>query len=147
MRNIKILTIGKLKNQNLKNEVEELSKRINRFEIVELKDVKDNNVEIVKKKEFELIKPHLDKSNFNVLLMEQGKSYSTTEFYNFIKNKEQNICFIISGAYGPSSELKKEVSNHLSLSSMIFTHEQALYMLVEQIYRADCLEKGINYTK
>lgn len=145
--NFKIITIGKLKNKNLLQEINELKKRISRLEIIELKEIKDKNIEIIKKKEFDLISQNLKKSEFNILLWEHGKEFTTKDFYQKIKNLSQNICFIITGAFGPSEELKKIVNLNLSLSQMTFTHEQALYLLIEQIYRIECFKKNIPYTK
>ena len=147
MQSIKIICIGKLKNSSLKSEIEELKKRVKRLEIVELKDVKDDNSEIVKKKEFELIKSYIELSCDNYLLWEFGEEYLTKEFCDLIIKSEKSIQFIITGAFGPSDELKDLIRKHISLSKMTFTHEQALYMLVEQIYRAQCHGKGVNYTK
>lgn len=145
---LRIITIGKLKNQSLKTEFSDLSRRLSRFDLIELKEVKDKNLEIIKKKEFELIKPYLEDSSYETfLLWEFGKEYSTMEFSNRLKKYDKPIQFIITGAFGPSEELKKLVNNKLSLSKMTFTHEQALYMLIEQLYRVQCFEKGINYTK
>lgn len=143
----KIITIGKLKNQNLINEIKNLKKRISRLEIIELKEIKDKNIEIIKKKEFELISKHLDKSNYNILLSEHGKEFSTKEFYNKFKNIEKPIFFIITGAFGANDDLKNQVDLYLSLSKMTFTHEQAFYLLIEQIYRLKCFRKNIPYTK
>lgn len=143
----KIITIGKLKNKNLLSEVDELKKRISRLEIVELKEVKDKNTDVIKKKEQELIEKNISKSDYNVLLWEYGKEFSTKEFYEKIKKIDKTICFIITGAFGPSDELKDMVDMKLSLSAMTFTHEQAFYMLIEQIYRAQCFERNIDYSK
>lgn len=144
---IKIFCIGKVKNKNLLSEIEDLKKRISRFEIVELKEVKDKNSEIVKKKEFELFEKFIDRSCFNVLLSEDGKEFSTKGFYEKFSSVDRPINFFVSGAYGPCDDFRDVVDLQLSLSKMIFTHEQALYMLVEQIYRAQCFEKNIAYTK
>jgi len=143
----KIITIGKTKNKDLNSQILELKKRLKRCEILELKEVKDSNEQIVKKKEFELIKPHIDKNNFTVLLIEDGSEFSTKGFYNYFKACQKPITFIITGAFGPCKELRDEVDFCLSLSKMTFTHEQCLYLLVEQIYRFDCFEKNIPYTK
>lgn len=143
----RVLTIGKLKNKNLLNEVNELSKRVSKLEVVELKEVKEKNVEILKKKEFELIKPHLNSSFYNVLLWEFGEEFNTKDFYSKFKNVNGTIQFIITGAFGPCEDLKNCVDFKLSLSKMTFTHEQAFYMLIEQIYRLECFRKGIDYTK
>ena len=147
MQKIKIISIGKIKNKNLLNEVNELKKRISRFEIIELKEIKDKNIQIIKKKEFELIKPLINSSNYNILLIEKGVEFSTKEFYNKLKNENREIVFIITGAFGPNEDLENLVDFKLSLSKMTFTHEQAQYQLIEQIYRAQCYEKNIPYTK
>lgn len=150
MQKIKIITIGKLKNSSLKSEIEDLKKRISKLEIIELKEIKEKNIEILKKKEYELLKPYVqDKSKTTYLLWEHGKEYTTQEFNQEIKKSSENqqLQFIITGAFGPNEQLKSEIQKKLSLSKMTFTHEQALYMLVEQIYRHYCFDKNINYTK
>lgn len=97
---IKIICVGKVKNKNLITEIDDLIKRISRFEIVYLKEVKDKNIDIIKK-EFDLIKPYLQSSNFNVLLWEYGREFSTRDFYDKFVKIDGTIVFIITGAYGP----------------------------------------------
>ena len=153
MNKLKIITIGKLKNQSLKSEIEDLTKRISKLEIIELKEIKEKNEQILKKKEYELIKPYIQGKEQNTfLLCEYGKEYTTFEFDKELKkisqnNNGQTIQFMICGAFGPDEKLKIQLNKKLSLSKMIFTHEQALYMLVEQIYRHYCFDKNIPYTK
>jgi 23S rRNA (pseudouridine1915-N3)-methyltransferase len=152
MNKIKIITIGKLKNQNLKSEISELMKRIPKLELIELKEVKEKNENILKKKEYELIKPHISGQEQNTYLMcEYGKQFTTFEFDSELKKlghqTSNTIQFIICGAFGPDEQLKNQLPKKLSLSKMIFTHEQALYMLIEQIYRHQCFDKNIPYTK
>ncbi|MCA9497212.1 MAG: 23S rRNA (pseudouridine(1915)-N(3))-methyltransferase RlmH [Nanoarchaeota archaeon] len=144
---IKIICVGKVKNKNLLSEIEDLVRRFSRLEIVYLKEVKEKNIEVIKEKEFDLLKPYLVSSNYNVLLWEYGREFSTKDFYEKFRKVEGTIVFLITGAYGPSEELKKSVDLVLSLSKMTFTHEQALYLLVEQVYRMECFEKNIPYTK
>lgn len=143
----KIISIGKIKNQNLLSEIEDLKKRISRIEFIELKEIKDKNIEILKKKEYELIKPYLINSNYNLLLTEYGQEFLTQDFYEHLKKISKSICFIINGPYGPCDELRKCVDLELSLSKMVFTHEIAKLLLVEQLYRVECFEKNIPYTK
>ena len=153
MNKLKIITIGKLKNQSLKSEIEDLTKRMSKLDIVELKEIKEKNENILKKKEYDLLKPHISgQEQTTFLLCEYGKQYSTFEFDNLIKKtneqtNNQTLQFIICGAFGPDEQLKNQLHKKISLSKMIFTHEQALYMLVEQIYRHYCFDKNIPYTK
>ena len=144
---IKIISIGKLKNKNLILEIENLKKRIQRLQIIELKEIKENDIEILKKKEFQSISSILNRDDFNILLWEFGKEFSTKELYETLKNKIRTITFVITGPFGPSKELKKKFDLILSLSKMTFTHEQAYYLLIEQIYRINCIEKKIPYNK
>lgn len=143
----KIISIGKIKNQNLLSEINELKKRISRIEFIELKEIKDKSIEIIKKKEFEQIKPFISSSNFNILLTEFGKEFSTQDFSDYIRKIQKPIIFIISGPFGPFDELKNIVDLNLSLSKMVFTHEIAKFLLIEQLYRVWCFEKNIDYTK
>ncbi|MFW5704522.1 MAG: 23S rRNA (pseudouridine(1915)-N(3))-methyltransferase RlmH [Nanoarchaeota archaeon] len=143
----KIISVGKVKNKSLQTEIEELKKRISRLKEIEIREIKDSNPEIIKKKEFEEIKKNLSSEDFKVLLTEKGESFSTQNFYERLKSIEKPICFIINGAFGHSKELEKYIDMKLSLSEMTFTHEQAKYLLFEQIYRLECFEKGIPYTK
>ena len=146
---IRIVTIGKIKNQSLKNEITDLVKRLRRVEIIELKEVKDSNEEKLKEKEYKLFEKYINDSSYeSFLLWEFGKQYNTKQFYDKLQNmRSKNIQFLITGAFGPNETLKLKVKNHLSLSSMTFTHEQALYMLIEQLYRVYCFENNISYSK
>lgn len=146
MQKIKIISIGKVKNSSIKKEIGELSRRISRLEIIELKEVKGNNDEEIKKKEYELLLKYIDLSNENCILWEGGKEFTTKTFCSKIRSQKP-MQFIITGPFGPSDDLKKLIESHLSLSKMTFTHEQALYMLVEQLYRCQCIEKNIPYNK
>lgn len=153
MQKLKIITIGKLKNQNLKHEITQLTKRIKNLEILELKEIKEKNEQLLKQKEFQQIKPHIqNKQQTTFLLCEYGNQYSTFELNKKLTQISQNnpsetIQFIICGAFGPDEKLKQQLTQTLSLSKMIFTHEQALYMLIEQLYRNQCINNKIPYTK
>jgi len=68
----KIITIGKVKNKDLLSQINILKKRINRLEIVELKEQKGQNTNEIKQKEHDVILPHLKTSNYNILLIENG---------------------------------------------------------------------------
>ena len=65
------------------------------------------------------------------------------EFAKFIK---QNKVFIVGPPEGFSEEIK---SNHraIALSRMTLQHELALLVLMEQLYRAITINKGIPYHK
>ena len=144
---IKIISIGKIKNQNLNIEFDELLRRIPRIENITLKEVKNSNINLVKDKEFESFKKYLSSENFVILLTEKGKNFTSKGLFNKLSKIEKPIIFLISGPYGPSESLISQVDLSLSLSQMTFTHEQALYILAEQLYRVHCFESGKEYSK
>ena len=78
--------------------------------------------------------------------MEVGSTLPTENFYEHLR-LEDEVAFIISGAYGPHQNVIDKATKVISLSQMIFTHELALFMLVEQCYRIECFKNNIDYTK
>ncbi|NCC71255.1 23S rRNA (pseudouridine(1915)-N(3))-methyltransferase RlmH, partial [bacterium] len=116
-------------------------------EIICIKEIKEKNIEKIKEKEFIEIQKYLKKDEFNILLWEFGTEYTTSQFYSKINTINKKITFVITGPFGANENLKKLFDLHLSLSKMTFTHEQALYLLIEQIYRLECIKKNIPYTK
>jgi len=89
------------------------------------------------------------KQPYVIVLDENGTTMDSLRLADQIKQKEieQNIIFIIGGTYGLSDEVKKKASLRLSFSHMTFTHEMIRLFLVEQIYRAMTINKGMPYHK
>lgn len=147
--------MGKTSDSFLKQELYNYLQRINRMtniEWVELKDVPNSAklpVEVLKKKEAELIIKNLKENSFSVLLDEKGKELTSRELSEFFTKKEveaiSEIFFIIAGAFGADLSLKKKVSMKLSLSKMTFTHQMIRLLFLEQIYRAFSISQGLPY--
>lgn len=141
---IKIICIGKIKEESIKELYDELSKRIKpfcNFETIELKDkglIEDTeNIKIKIK----------DEKLKNIFIMdERGKDYTSIEFSELIKNLEDDICFIIGGSDGLLKDIKEQ-NKTICLSKMTFTHEMARLFLVEQIYRSMMILNNRSYHK
>jgi 23S rRNA (pseudouridine1915-N3)-methyltransferase len=54
-------------------------------------------------------------------------------------------CFIVGGAFGLSAEVLAACRERLSLSPMTFPHELARVILLEQVYRALAIARGLPY--
>jgi 23S rRNA (pseudouridine1915-N3)-methyltransferase len=62
--------------------------------------------------------------------------------------KGQNtLSFFIGSPLGISSAVTTQADLVLSLSRMTFPHQLVRLILIEQIYRADCIRRGIPYHK
>jgi 23S rRNA (pseudouridine1915-N3)-methyltransferase len=146
---IRIIAIGKIKENYLKEGIKEYIARISPFsdiEIVELPDqpVKDNpsdaDIEKVKDLEGKKVLSILKNNDFVINLDLNKKEMDSVSFGEYLIKKLEiggaNITFVIGGSYGLSEELKKRANDSISLSKMTFLHQMTRLILLEQIYRA-----------
>ncbi len=85
-----------------------------------------------------------------IVLDQAGKAYDSQEFAKWLESlmqQHQNITFGIGGAYGWDSSVKNKASGLLSLSKFTFPHQLTRLILVEQIYRAISIIRGLPYHK
>ena len=126
--NIKVVLEGKLRESFYKNGAFEYQKRLlNRVEIVEVENI------------FEYIK---NKKNSFIITMEiEGKQLSSPDIAKKIKEIEQDgyyneILFLIGGSDGLEKEVRDKSNFKFSMSKLTFLHQEAVLILMEQIYRA-----------
>ncbi len=156
---IKIYAIGKIKEQYLKDGINEYIKRISPYsniEIIEVADskVKDNpnDADIKKAKDEEgerVLK--LVKNDYLIGLDMNKKEFISEEFAKYIEQKMveggSSISFVIGGSYGLSDDLKKRCNSSISLSKMTFLHQMTRLILLEQIYRSFKILNNETYHK
>lgn len=103
----------------------------------------------VMKKEADAFRKKLSGGLF-IALDERGKQYNSQEFASFFESQMeqyQSITFGIGGAFGWDEELKREAGSLLSLSSLTFPYQLSRLVLIEQIYRAMSIIRGLPYHK
>lgn len=144
---IKLLCIGKLKEEYLKEAVNDYLKRLNKYTKIELIELKDSNINTEKD---EILK-HIKTSDFIVSLAIEGKELNTLEFKNLIENNfingNSNITFIIGGSDGLHDEIKKLSNEKISFSKLTFPHGLFRVILLEQIYRSFKIMNNETYHK
>lgn len=143
---IKLLAIGKTDNKNLQALIDDYQKRLSfyikfDFELIpDLKEAKNLSEEQQKVKEGQLILQKLQAGDHLILLDENGTSYSSEGFSEFLQKKMNSglktIVFVIGGPYGFSEEVYQKAAAKVSLSSMTFSHQMIRLFFVEQLYRA-----------
>ena len=80
----------------------------------------------------------------------KGKSISSNEFANLIKEHSMNdhqIEFVIGGSHGLSSEVLDKSNHVISASKLTFPHRLFKIILSEQIYRACSIISNHPYHK
>jgi 23S rRNA (pseudouridine1915-N3)-methyltransferase len=83
-----------------------------------------------------------------VVLDERGKSFTTAELARQLerwKRDGADTAFIIGGADGLQSSLKRDAALTLSLSPMTLPHQLVRVLLAEQLYRSISLLNGHPY--
>ncbi len=89
--------------------------------------------------------------DYLVVLDERGKEMTSKALSEFVQARMnsgiKSVCFVIGGAYGFSEKVRQEADLILSLSTLTFPHQLTRMLLVEQLYRAHTLIKGISYHK
>ena len=150
---IKIIAVGYLKEQYLKQALEEYKKRISKYTNIEIIEIKDEGFveeEKAKAKEKEKILKHISEKDYIITLEIEGKEYNSLEFAEKLRKTQienSNLVFIIGGSYGLSSEIKKLSKMHLSFSKMTFPHQLFRILLLEQIYRSYKINNNESYHK
>lgn len=137
--NIKIILEGKIKEPYFKSGVEEFKKRLlNKVEVLEVSDI------------FEFLK---NKSGAYIITLEiEGKMLSSIKFARKLREIETSgevneILFLIGGAEGLSKEVRDLSDFKFSMSKLTFLHQEATFILIEQIYRAHKILNNEPYHK
>lgn len=150
---IKIICIGKIKEQYLRDAIEEYEKRINKYTQLKFIELSDEGLEdevIVKRKEKEKILKVINPKDFIITLEIEGQQLTSNEFANKLESiniNNPNITFIIGGSYGLDNEIKKLSNYKLSFSKMTFPHQLFRLILLEQIYRSYKIRNNEKYHK
>lgn len=150
---IKIICVGKIKEDYLYEAIKEYKKRLQKYtniEIIELPDEGLDDEIVVKRKEKDKIMKVLNLKDFIITLEIEGKQLTSEEFATKLENiniTNPNITFIIGGSYGLDDAIKKLSNYKLSFSKMTFPHQLFRVILLEQIYRAYKIRNNEKYHK
>ena len=129
------------------------AKNADAFEEHYLKNIKQNMdlkiVCITNKKKFSSKEQHIEyegsliKNKIGnekyICFDKQGEKVSSESFANMIYNSNGNVNLIVGGAFGLADSVLHSATKIISVSDMEFSHEVFRVMLLEQVYRANCI--------
>lgn len=149
----RVLCVGKIKTRVWKDAAARYLKLIEGFRPIKCEEVKDADSGLTLEKRLETetarLKARLDAKDAPICLDENGTLFSSREFAEFLRDLDlregKRAVFVIGGAWGLSSELKKTAHATLSLSPMTFPHELARVLFLEQLFRAECILRNFPY--
>ncbi|MEG0475573.1 MAG: 23S rRNA (pseudouridine(1915)-N(3))-methyltransferase RlmH [Carnobacterium sp.] len=158
--NIKIITVGKLKEKYLKMGIAEYTKRLGNYCKIELIEVPDekapeklSEAEMlqVKEKEGERILSKISEQAYVFALAIEGSQRTSEVFSKEIEQLgiqgKSNLVFVIGGSLGLSEAVMKRSNTQISFGKMTLPHQLMRLVLIEQIYRSFRIMKNEPYHK
>lgn len=156
---IRIVAVGKLKEEFYRKAVEEYLKRLKKYvdiEIIEVADSKtkqdatDTENNLVLESEKERILSKLLPDSIIISMDISGQTYSSIELANLIEtncNSSHNITFVIGGSLGLDKEILDRSDYRISFGRITMPHQLFRVVLTEQIYRSFRIIRNEPYHK
>ncbi len=151
---IKLICGFKLKQEELFQLEQSYLKRLKneyRLEIVEVPYTKNQSADEIKSRHPAELLAKSSPSAFKVLLAEDGKSMTTNQLASIVDEKKltglNELHFFIGGPYGIAKDAYPLFNLKLNISLMTFTAEFCRLIIIEQIYRLQCISLGVPYHK
>ena len=152
-----IVHIGKPKVPFVRSGIEHYRKKILPFADLQFKTVREEplrkglSIKEVHRRETERLRKTKDARTAWVVLDENSKQLGSEEFAALIERwmvqGRSRLAFLIGGPCGLAPEIREEADLVLSLSSMTLSHELALLVLMEQLYRAVAILNHLPYPR
>ncbi len=159
MINVKLITVGNLKESYLKDAEAEYTKRLGafcRFESVQLKEVRlsdspsQGEIASALLAEGKSIISAMGQRAYKIAMCVEGKQLSSEGLAALIEGasaQHSEICFVIGSSHGLHESVKKACDCRLSVSQLTFPHQLMRIILLEAVYRGFNIIKGTKYHK
>jgi 23S rRNA (pseudouridine1915-N3)-methyltransferase len=157
---IKIISVGKIKEKYLKLGIAEFEKRLSAYcklTMVEVADeqapdnLSDKELEMVRNKEGERILQQVKDGHYVIALDVLGVAWTSEKLASELEalgiQGKSKITFVIGGSNGLSADVLKRAEKRLSFSKMTFPHQLMKLILLEQVYRGFRIVRGEPYHK
>lgn len=144
---IDVICLGKIKEEYLKELINDYKTRINKYLKLNIIELNDN--ENIKVEESSILKS-IDQKSYTILLDINGKKMDSVDLSKLIDKtfiSYPKITFIIGGSNGVTDKIKESVNFRLSFSDFTFPHGLFRGMLLEQIYRSLKINNHESYHK
>lgn len=155
---IKIIALGRLREDYWIQAFKEYEKRLSRFANIELVEIAEERiqredsrkeVEAALEKEWEKIERQLEGEVIELAI--DGRALDSVQLSkrleDFALMGSSTLSFVIGSSHGLSPKLKERASLRLSFSKMTFPHQMMRVILIEQIYRVFMISEGSSYHK
>jgi 23S rRNA (pseudouridine1915-N3)-methyltransferase len=150
---LRVVAIGKDRTGRLEPAIQDYASRVEAlhpFELVVAGEAQGDD-QTARRAEATLLRGKLRPKDLVVLLDERGEQLTSVELAQRIQRVERaggrDLAFVIGGPSGLDPGLLKEVAWTFALSKLTLPHQLARLVLLEQIYRALTILRGLPYHK
>ena len=146
---IRIVSVGKIKEKYLSAGIAEYAKRLSRYCKLTFCQVPDEKTpdkasdalnEQIKNTEAQRLMKQIREQDYVIALALDGKMLDSVELSEKISHLgvegKSSIAFVIGGSLGLGEEVLRRADYKLSFSKMTFPHQLMQMILLEQIYRS-----------
>ncbi|MDE5879572.1 MAG: 23S rRNA (pseudouridine(1915)-N(3))-methyltransferase RlmH [Desulfovibrio sp.] len=149
---VRLLCVGRLKTPFWREAAAHYAERLGRWRRVELVEVRDGDAALApaqrSAQEGRRLLEALARETAVVALDEGGETLDSPGLAALLRRFDeaaQRPTFVIGGPFGLSPEVRAACPKRLSLSALTWPHELARVLLLEQLYRAECILRKIPY--
>jgi 23S rRNA (pseudouridine1915-N3)-methyltransferase len=152
---LRLIWVGKTRNESLRALAGDYLKRLSRFarcEVVEVRESGASDERACLEEEGKRILGALASDALTVLLDVSGRTSWSSEALaaqveNWQTRSVREVAFVVGGHLGVSDEVRARADVRWSLSPLTLTHEMARVVVAEQLYRAYTIVRGVPYQK
>ncbi len=152
---VKLIWVGKTRNPTIRALQEEYLARLRHLtpcEVMETRDISRgravDGAKLLAAEAAEIGKL-LQQGSRVVVLDEKGEQFTSPDFARWLENEQnqgtRELAFVIGGPDGLSPVVASRAVLRLALGRMTWTHEMCRVLLLEQLYRAWCIQRNIPY--
>ena len=147
------MCVGRIRTGYWKDAAGEYAKRIARFRRLAVAEVRDADPSLEPARrsavEGERLLREIGPQDLLLAMDERGEEFSSEGFARFLDKLDRDAqgtpCFVVGGPYGLADGVRERARRLIRLGAMTLPHELARVVLLEQIYRAECLLHRIPY--
>lgn len=148
---------GSRSNKAMAEAADDYLNRIKHFYTVNLIEVRPErgrqteSDEAIIRRQSERLAAAIPARGYTVVLDERGEVFDSLKFAKWLErltmDRPDGVNFVVGGDVGMNENVKRRADRILSLSAMTLPHQVVRVVLLEQIYRACTLMRGIRYHK
>jgi 23S rRNA (pseudouridine1915-N3)-methyltransferase len=154
---LRLLVIGSMSNPHLKALCADFAARVKHvlpFDLIEIRDGKAREGDKRLQEEAAALRRKAEAPETGKLMAwacwdAQGLTLSSEGLSEWLAKRENEstrvLTWVIGSSHGLAPEFKRDCEHRLSLGAMTFTHEMARYLVLEQLYRALCIQRRLPY--